>query len=748
MVSTSLKIKKESKNKTNKIRKPRHIKKDISSKHIDNICSNNLNVYHSFEEKVEDIFKKNKINIVSTSYNLEKAIVNDFKKAKNPYGVQANEDYYSFINNKWIKNFELDKSQKYIIQVDDFRIIQDKIYRDLIEIIEKYLSNPKNKNNKKTENIRNAYTSFKNWISIEEMRDKCSLFLHYIEEVMNDKSNVWLLLAKINGNEMISWGAPFIWSINPDEKNPKFYKCYLGPPQLSLLDVDVYFNNDEDNEDVKKYKNKYRKEYFKYLNKLFNLSFGTNHPFNVKDVFDVEFEILNAMACNLIKEHDSDDYNLVSKDEALKNFGFHWDDFCKALGFKKIPDEFITSNINYLLCGTKLLVENWNTSKWKTYWLYIYIRQLARWNEKGWKDLFIFQGAFARGQEEYIDNNLKPVFGMGFLFNNFLSNAYIEKFNNIPAINYVKSIAEDLKIVFIRIIKRNTWMQSITKKKALEKLDNFKIIVGSSYLTEEDPYLDYNPNDPWENLTKMALLRNNKAIHLVGKNVIDIPVMDWSQAPPKFAGTQAYVANAYYTPTNNSINVPLGYIQKPFIDLDERGLEYNLSRIGFTIAHEMSHALDDWGSKYNAFGKLDNWWTSKDQKKFNKIKEDVIKQYEVYAAYDGIKFDASPTVGEDMADIAGLAICQEYLRDFQFKNEDILPIQSLSFTSFFIYFAVQSRQKISKKAISAQLKTNLHPLDKYRCNVPLSRTRIFRAIYNVKKGDKMWWHSANNIWTD
>jgi predicted metalloendopeptidase len=71
-----------------------------------------------------------------------------------------------------------------------------------------------------------------------------------------------------------------------------------------------------------------------------------------------------------------------------------------------------------------------------------------------------------------------------------------------------------------------------------------------------------------------------------------------------------------------------------------------------------------------------------------------------------------------------------------------------TFETFFVYFAIQSRQKISKKSILAQLKTNPHPLDKYRCNVPLSRSRIFRAIYNVKKGDKMWWNSFNTVWTN
>ena len=116
--------------------------------------------------------------------------------------------------------------------------------------------------------------------------------------------------------------------------------------------------------------------------------------------------------------------------------------------------------------------------------------------------------------------------------------------------------------------------------------------------------------------------------------------------------------------------------------------------------------------------------------------------------YDGIEFDAWPSIGEDLADIAGFAICQEYLRDFQLKNQDILPIKLVSFEAFYIYFAVQSKQKISKKAILAQLKTNPHPLDKYRCNVPLSRSRIFRAIFKVKKGDNMWWNTFSNIWTD
>ena len=647
-----------------------------------------------------------------------------------------------------MKNIDLEAQQSYIIQVDDFRLVQDKVYRELIKIIDDYLSIPETKKTKQGICIKNAYKSFKTFNTIEQTRCASKTFVDYLDKLMESDLNVWEKLGRANQNEITAWSCPFVWSINPDDKNPKIYRCYLEPPQVTLLDTNIYFDDEEDTEKDKKYKNKYRIEYLAYLYSLFEIAFGANHGYNVKDIYDCEVDLLNAMYCDLIKNEDEDGYNLITKDEALKKFGFNWVEFCKGLGFKKIPEDFVTSNVNYLLCGTKLLKENWNKPKWRTYWIYIYIKQQCRWNEPGHLNYFAFQGKFLRGSESEIDLNIKPVFGMGFTFNTFLSNQYIKNYENEQAVEYVKMIAEDLKIVFTRIIKRNKWMEPKTKKIALDKLQNVKMKIAEPPKLIPDPLLDYKPDDPWGNLVKMSHWRHEQAIYLVGKSVINIPVIDWSQILPKFISKQTYVVNAMYTPTENSIYVPLGYIQKPFVDLEQRGLEYNLAHIGFTIDHELSHSLDDFGSKYNKYGELEDWWTEKDKKEFKKIQENIVKQYETYALYDGIKFDAWPSIGEDLADISGFAICIEYLRDFQQKNKDILPIQSLSFEIFFVYFALQSRQKISKKAILAQLKTNPHPLDKYRCNIPLSRSRIFRAIYKVIKGDKMWWNSFNNVWTN
>ena len=747
-MSKKLKTNLINKNKTRKNNKSLDDITNLSKDQINKICKKYKTTYKSFEKDVENLFKKNNIDITSANYNLEKAVLKDLKKAVNPSKITPNNDFYSYINERWLKNIDLEAQQSYIIQVDDFRLVQDKVYRELIKIIDDYLSIPETKKTKEGICIKNAYKSFKTFNTIEQTRCASKTFVDYLDKLIESDLNVWEKLGRANQNEITAWSCPFVWSINPDDKNPKIYRCYLEPPQVTLLDTNIYFDDEEDTEKDKKYKNKYRIEYLAYLYSLFEIAFGANHGYNVKDIYDCEVDLLNAMYCDLIKNEEDDGYNLITKDEALTNFGFNWVEFCKGLGFKKIPEDFVTSNVNYLLCGTKLLKDNWNTPKWRTYWIYIYIKQQCRWNELGHLNYFAFQGKFLRGSESEIDLNIKPVFGMGFTFNTFLTNQYIKNYENEQAIEYVKMIAEDLKIVFTRIIKRNKWMEPKTKKIALDKLQNVKMKIAEPPKLIPDPLLDYKPDDPWGNLVKMSHWRHEQAIDLVGKSVINIPVIDWSQIPPKFISKQSYVVNAMYTPTENSIYVPLGYIQKPFVDLEQRGLEYNLAHIGFTIAHELSHSLDDFGSKYNKYGELEDWWTEKDKKEFKKIQENIVKQYETYALYDGIKFDAWPSIGEDLADISGFAICVEYLRDFQQKNKDILPIQSLSFEIFFVYFALQSRQKISKKAILAQLKTNPHPLDKYRCNIPLSRSRIFRAIYKVIKGDKMWWNSFNNVWTN
>ena len=727
---------KNNNNKTVKIKKLISTLTDEEKKDLFKEMPTNL---EGFQEQFE---KEHKSELYKKG-DVQQGIIRDLSKAVSPSKFSPKDDFYSYINERWVNESKVEEKYKYIIQVDDFRLTQDKVYRQLLEIVNEYIS--KNKS-PLAKSIKNVYESAIKQMSNQEVQVYSQVILEQIDNLRQDKSNLWKLLATTNKNEIISWGSPFTWNLNPDSMEPTKFRCFLDPPQLSLVDFNIYID-DGTNLD---YKKKYKSRYIKYLNDIFEFSFGKNHGFKPSDVFDVEVKFINAMCCTIIKDKPKyNEYNRVTGKEALSRFKFDWEACSTELGFKKAPDFFISSNLNYLLCGTQLLLDEWDTDIFRTYWIYIFIRQQQRFCQEGSEIFFEFQGKFVRGQEQMVSRKeIYPVYPLGFCFNTFLTNQYVEKYRNEQSVNYVRTMANDLKAVFTRIIKRNKWLQEKTKKSALKKLDNFKLIIAQPVDLIDDPLLEYTNNDIWGNLLKKCEWRLKFAIGLEGKPIVDIPVMDWAQIPPKFVGTQAYVVNACYTPTKNSIYIPLGYIQAPFVDLKERGIEYNLAYIGYTLGHEMSHSLDDWGSQFDENGKMNDWWTPQDKKKFKAIQNDVLKQYEELYARDGITFDASPSIGEDLADISGLNICLEYLRDFQMKNKDELPIKALSFQAFFVYFAIEQKQKISKKAIKAQLTTNPHPLDKYRTNAPLSRMPLFRAIYNIKKTDKMFWHATDcsRVW--
>ena len=76
----------------------------------------------------------------------------------------------------------------------------------------------------------------------------------------------------------------------------------------------------------------------------------------------------------------------------------------------------------------------------------------------------------------------------------------------------------------------------------------------------------------------------------------------------------------------------------------------------------------------------------------------------------------------------------------------MVPIRALSFHAFFVYIALQGRQKVKKRALAAQLKTNPHPMEEYRVNCSLARLPLFVSLYNVQKGDKMYWPNMDTIW--
>jgi putative endopeptidase len=725
--------------KTKKYKKTNNFTKKCrpSQKDLTIYCRKHANTFNQFEEQYETDFKKD------YRQGVEKELIKLFKTPFTPTKYRAQDDYYTYINYQWLseKTKELKTKLKHYVQIDSFRVTQEKVYYELIDIVKEYI---KKNNSKKAIAIKNVYESLYN-LDNKSAENYIKYYTNLIDK-LTKKGNIYEILGVINKNEIVSWGCPLVWNVLKDEKNVKYYKSTISAPQLTIYDYEIYIEDTKEDQNTKKYKNEFKRKYLKFLTDMFDLCLGKSHDLNAQDVWDCEYDMLTALGCNTIKNDDEDGYNVVTQEKALK-YGLDWYELAKQIGYKTPPKSFICSSTNYLKCIMETLQKDnaWQSKKWKTYFLYINFRQVMRFHSKWRLVYYDFFGKFIKGQPLPYPADIYPVFGLSLCFNTFLTNEYIDKNKKQQYIDYTHNMATDLLTVYKRIIKRNTWLSPKTKNYALLKLEKIKLEVGSPKILREDPILDYSSKEAYQNMRKVSHWRTKRMIELDGKSSeIDIPIIDWFEF--KMVGKQSYIVNAYYTPTENSIYVPLAYLQKPFIDLDERGIEYNLAHIGYTLGHEMSHCLDDLGSKYDEKGNLHNWWTDSDRKKFNAKVNDVIKQYEQFAAYDGIKMDASLSTGENLADISGMAICEEYLKDFQENNNDIVPIRALSFHAFFVYLAVQARQKIFDKAIKAQLKTNPHPMDKYRTNCPLARLELFRSLYNIKKGDKMYWNSTDTIW--
>jgi predicted metalloendopeptidase len=665
-------------------------------------------------------------------HQLKKLVKNEYKTE-----IQLENDFYTYVNYYWIKeekdNRVLDKT--YFSQYDNFRIKQNEVYMELIKLIKNYINN---NNNDITNEIKNLYSSRMNK-NIEIFEKRIVESINYIDEFIK-KDDMYGLLAYINRNELSNIYSPIKWKMNANIYDPKKYISNIIIPKFPVYNIELLIDNNNDTDERKKYKAKIRHEYKdEYLQKLFNsvnkLIPVSNH-IDTNNIFNIGTDFANIVVESFI--NNNSDYLIVTNEESKSKFGFDWALFAKKLGYKNIPKHYLIENSKYFKLIMKELNINWKN--WRNWWIYTNIKMLLNISDKYYPLFFNFYRKNVEGRSVAIPEKIIHFFGFCLCFNNLINNLYKENYKNNDNINYVNQMSNDLKLIFIKIMENNKWLSPKTKKHAILKLKKIKIIIDSNKTLIEDPLLEYSNSDILLNFEKIYKWRLEKFIENDGKDLINLIDIDWVTF--SIYGKQTYLVNAYYN-NLNEIYIPLGILQRPFIDLNERGIIYNLSYIGYIIAHELSHCLDNNGIEYSHDGKKYNWWTKNDYKIVNKKMNNIKKQCKLFVNFDGIDIDVHQIISETISDISSLEICQNYLINYQAVKNFLVPIQITSLKEFYIYFAMNMRQLILKKAYKYQLITNPHLMDKYRVNIALSRQSLFSEIYNIKKGDKMYWNTSS-----
>jgi endothelin-converting enzyme/putative endopeptidase len=425
-------------------------------------------------ESFESDLDKDKIITVKTQETKKQQFAKQLVALFSPKSIKPENDYYSYINYTWVHSLTVENKLTYLTKIDEFRLAQDNVYKQLNNIIETYISN---NNNKLSHNLNAYYKSCTRLITVDYCRKISKETLEQIDELRKDKNNLWKMLAWINRDETISDYAPFVWKIQEDEKNPGIFRCNINPINFPIVDLSVYYDDGTNVE----YKKKYRQKFLKFVTRFFQVTIPNDKKLSAQDVFDVHRDIFNVFGCKDIRTQKEDYYKVFAND-SLSKYGFNWKEFSKELGFDYTPSFYITSNLNYLKCCSNLLLENWNSEKWRTYWFWIFTRRNIRITKKFEPFFYGFNGEFQRGQKQTVtDTEFNYINGPVFMsipFNHFLTTEYIKNFKNIKFVKYVEVISEELKKVFIRIVSRNSWLTPKTKKYALLKLKHLKFIVG------------------------------------------------------------------------------------------------------------------------------------------------------------------------------------------------------------------------------------------------------------------------------
>jgi predicted metalloendopeptidase len=671
-------------------------------------CNPNLPGYISFEENYNNPPNKDEINNFFNARNTPES-----KK------LRVN-DYYTYMCKQSIENLKLNDNQKYINNINPNDLLQDKIYRQCIELVE----------SQKDSNLKKFYESSKKYISLETATKYLIEEINIVDKLRLDtiNNNLWKLLEHCNQTRITGTFTPLFYELKPDEKDITKYKVYLTNEWITL-----WPNLKIDNK-VNLY------EYTYYVNTTSAELLGKNHGIIPADIIQVHKDIYECINPRNTKY----DYTIVYKNDNQK-YNFNYNVFFKELGYtdESIPESIIIKDIMYFEKICTLMINNWNTPKWRSFWLFTFIRQITRFTEI----INVYQfNFFIKHYKHWQYSYPDEIRGIRFtllVYNKLLSNLYLEKYNDTSGILYLTTLINDLKLTFYKQIQKNTWMNSTTRQRALLNIENLKIIVGQTLNVIDDFENDYTEDDIWQNMKLYMISKHKIDLKLNNTNVINVPSMLYHTFPFQYTGTNIFIANIKYDSEGNFIYIPSAYIQQPNMDLRSKGLLYNLANIGFNIAKEFNKVIDDNGSRYNSHGILEDWWTLSDKMKYKSLKQNIINEYILLAKKDKTEVNITGLENNIISFINGFYLCDAYLQAYYSHINLPYIITDSKLSSFYSYFVNCNKERVLHFPILECVPmTSL----KYLVNLSLSKNIMFNYKHNIKKGDNMYVENKEIIW--
>ncbi|CAF1080903.1 unnamed protein product, partial [Rotaria sordida] len=343
-----------------------------------------------------------------------------------------------------------------------------------------------------------------------------------------------------------------------------------------------------------------------------------------------------------------------------------------------------------------------------------------------------FQGTIAQRPRSitcgnYINNN------MGFA----LSKIYIKQYFDENARNQSLEMINNIRSIFLDMLKNTTWMDEISKNKSIEKalvIDEkigYPDFLGSSNATElEKMYQDYIFNDSYiYNVFKLLQIKSNENFRMLRESV---DRKAWGAGPPT-------VVNAFYNPSRNQIIFPAGIFQIPFFNKDAPKY-LNYGAIGMVIGHEITHGFDNSGRQYDKDGNRISWWTPETIERFNVRKQCIIDQYSRYVVTQiNMTLNGFQTQGENIADNGGLKesfyAYQNWARTHPNMDKKLPGLSDYSAEQmFFINYAQIWCSKMTDANALNRILIGVHSPGEFRIRGPTSNFDEFDRVFKCTPG--------------
>jgi putative endopeptidase len=525
-------------------------------------------------------------------------------------------------------------------------------------------------------------------------------------------------LANVNGAVV---GAFRLSSVQ-DRKRPERVIAGIGTGSVifSLPDRDYYFRDDQRSVEI-------RAAFLEHAAKLLELAGISRSEAEDQAKAVLSFETALAGSVMTIAERRDPEktYHLMDLN-GLRTLvpNFDWSLLLHEAGLPESipvnvsePEELKKFNEQL----TAVPIDTWKVwLRWRT--LQIAAPSLGMALEQ---ESFHFSGTVLAGTREQaprwetcanaVDQNLSDALGK----------AYVEKYFPAQAKRRMAALVENLRTAMRVELEQSVWMQPETKKNAIRKLNALQVQIGYPDRWKDYSAIAIDRKTYFENVRATWTFTQRYDLAETGKPVNKT---NWSMTSP--------TVNAYSSSQEVKVVFPAGILQPPFFDMlaDDAA---NYGAIGAVIGHEMGHQFDDGGSKTDATGALNNWWTADDRREFDKRTGCVVEQFNNLDVGGGLHHNGKQVLGEALGDLGGISVAYKaYWKSLGGKPGPVLE----GFTAdqrFFIAYGRVWGTQYREEAMRLQLNTNNHPLSQYRAIATLQNMPEFQKAFQCKPGDAM-----------